>query len=151
MLKKTTLLLLIVVSMLITTACSGKKQPQEVTLAMGYIPSVQFAPFYMAVENGYYEKEGIKVNFKYGMESDLVKLVGTNQIPFMVGSGEEVILGQAQGLPVTYVMRWYRKFPVVVFSLKGSNITKPKDLEGKKVGIPGMYGYPTTLTCHLTA
>jgi NitT/TauT family transport system substrate-binding protein len=107
---------------------------------MGYIPNVQFAPFYVAVDKGYYEKEGLRVNFKYGFESDLAKLVGTGDIPFMVGSGEEVILGRARGLPLVYVMRWYRKFPVVVFSLRGKGITKPKDLEGKKVGIPGMYG-----------
>ncbi len=138
--KSSLVLMLLAPIMLITSACSGRKQPQEITLAMGYIPNVQFAPFYVATEKGYYEKAGLKVNFKYGTESDLVKLVGTNRIPFMVGSGEEVILGRSQGLPVTYVMQWYRKFPVVVFSLKERGIEKPKDLEGKKVGIPGLYG-----------
>ena len=138
--RRILLVALLISAMLVPASCGGEKQPKEITLAMGYIPSVQFAPFYVAVEKGYYAKEGIKVNFKYGMESDLVKLVGTNQIPFMVGSGEEVVLGRSQGLPVTYVMQWYRKFPVVVFSLKEKGITKPKDLEGKTLGIPGLYG-----------
>lgn len=113
---------------------------QTIELAMGYIPSVQFAPFYVAVEKGFYREEGLEVKFRYGFESDLIKLVGANELQFMIGSGEEVILGRAQGLPVVYAMSWYRKFPVVVFAPKGSGLDTPARLVGRKVGIPGLYG-----------
>ncbi len=93
-----------------------------VTLAMGYIPSVQFAPFYVAQERGYFQDAGLDVTFRYGFETDLLKLVGTDELQFMIGSGEEVILGRSQGLPVRYVMRWYRKFPVVLFAKAGQGI-----------------------------
>jgi NitT/TauT family transport system substrate-binding protein len=111
-----------------------------IQLAMGYIPSVQFAPFYVAQERGYFKDAGLDVKFRYGFESDLLKLVGTNQLPFMIGSGEEVILGRSQGLPVRYVMRWYRKFPVVLFSKAEKGIKSPLDLAGKRVGLPGLFG-----------
>ena len=111
-----------------------------IELAMGYIPSVQFAPFYVAQERGYFEDAGLDVKFRYGFESDLLKLVGTNQLQFMIGSGEEVILGRSQGLPVRYVMRWYRKFPVVLFAKAAKGIKSPLDLVGKRVGLPGLYG-----------
>jgi NitT/TauT family transport system substrate-binding protein len=111
-----------------------------VTLAMGYIPSVQFAPFYVAQEKGYFEQVGLDVTFNYGMESDLIKLVGTNEVPFMIGSGDQVILGRSQGLPVRYITRFYRKFPVVLFAKAGSGIESLQDLEGKKVGVPGLFG-----------
>ena len=65
---------------------------------MGYIPSVQFAPFYVAQERGYFKDAGLDIDFRYGMETDLLKLVGTNELQFMIGSGEEVILGRSQGL-----------------------------------------------------
>ncbi len=113
---------------------------QTLDLAMGYIPSVQFAPFYVAVEKGFYRDEGLEVKFRYGFESDLIKLVASNELQFMIGSGEEVILGRAQGLPVVYAMSWYRKFPVVVFAPKGSGLDTPAKLIGHKVGIPGLYG-----------
>jgi NitT/TauT family transport system substrate-binding protein len=111
-----------------------------VELAMGYIPSVQFAPFYVAQQRGYFKDAGLDVTFRYGAESDLLKLVGTNQLSFMIGSGEEVILGRSQGLPVRYVMRWYRKFPVVLFAKADKGIESPLDLVGKRVGLPGLYG-----------
>jgi NitT/TauT family transport system substrate-binding protein len=120
---------------------AATEQPlTPVTVLMGYIPSVQFAPFYVAMEKGYFKQVGLDVTFNYGMESDLLKLVGTNEAPFMIGSGDQVILGRSQGLPVRYITRWYRKFPVVLFAKEASGIKSPADLEGKKVGVPGLFG-----------
>ena len=123
-----------------TAAAPTATAPETIELAMGYIPSVQFAPFYVAVEKGYYRDEGLEVKFRYGFESDLIKLVGANELQFMIGSGEEVILGRAQGLPVVYAMSWYRKFPVVVFAPQGSGLNSPASLSGRKIGIPGLFG-----------
>lgn len=123
-----------------TAAAPTAAAAETIELAMGYIPSVQFAPFYVAVEKGYYRDEGLEVKFRYGFESDLIKLVGANELQFMIGSGEEVILGRAQGLPVVYAMSWYRKFPVVVFAPQGSGLNSPASLSGRKIGIPGLFG-----------
>ena len=111
-----------------------------ITLAMGYIPSVQFTPFYVAQERGYFKDAGLDVTFRYGFETDLLKLVGTDELQFMIGSGEETILGRSQGLPVRYVMRWYRKFPSVLFAKASKGIKSPADLAGKTVGVPGLFG-----------
>ena len=111
-----------------------------ITLAMGYIPSVQFAPFYVAQSRGYFADAGLDITFRYGFESDLLKLVGTNELQYMIGSGEQVILGRSQGLPVRYVMRWYRRFPVVLFAKTTAGIETPADLAGKRVGLPGLFG-----------
>jgi NitT/TauT family transport system substrate-binding protein len=107
---------------------------------LGYIPSVQFAPFYLAQEKGYFAEQGLEVALQHGFETDFLKLVGTGEIPFAVGSGEQVILARAQGLPLVYVTTWYRKFPVVVFALKELGLDTPQALEGHKVGIPGLFG-----------
>ncbi|MCS6843866.1 MAG: ABC transporter substrate-binding protein, partial [Caldilineales bacterium] len=114
--------------------------PTRVVVGLGYIPSVQFAPFYVAQSKGYFAQEGLEVQFQHGFETDFLKLTGTDEIPFAVGSGEQVILGRSQGLPLTYVLRWSRKVPVVVFALEEEGLTQPTDLEGRRVGIPGLFG-----------
>lgn len=114
--------------------------PAPVKLGLGYIPSVQFAPFYVAIDKGFFADENIAIDLEHGFETDFLKLAGTNERQFIVISGEEVILGRAQGLPVTYVTAWYRKFPVVVFAKADKGIVTPQDLVGKKVGIPGLFG-----------
>jgi NitT/TauT family transport system substrate-binding protein len=111
---------------------------RPVTLSMGYIPNVQFTPVYVAVERGYFAEEGIEVVFDYGMENDLLKLVGTDERQFVIGSGDQVILARSQGLPVVYVANWYRRFPVAVAALEP--LDDPQALIGKNVGIPGLYG-----------
>jgi NitT/TauT family transport system substrate-binding protein len=111
---------------------------RAVTLAMGYIPNVQFTPLYVAVERGYFTEEGIELTFDYGMEHDLLKLAGTNELQFVIGSGDQVVLARSQGLPVVYVANWYRRFPVAVAALEP--LDSPQALVGKDVGIPGLYG-----------
>jgi NitT/TauT family transport system substrate-binding protein len=107
---------------------------------MGYIPNVQYAPFYMAVERGYFRDEGLVIDFDYSYETDGVQLVGAGELPFTLASGEQVLLARAQGLPVVYVMNWWNDFPVAVVAPASSGIRKPADLAGKRVGIPMLSG-----------
>lgn len=111
-----------------------------VTLAMGFIPNVQFAPVYVALERGYFAAEGLDVTLDYGMETDLLKEVGTDQLQFAVASGDQVILSRANDLPVVYVADWYRRFPVCVVTLADSGIETPEQLAGKTVGTPALEG-----------
>jgi NitT/TauT family transport system substrate-binding protein len=113
---------------------------ETVALGLGFIPNVQFAPYYVGIEKGFYRDAGINLELSYGFENDYLKLVGVGEYPFMVGSGDQVVLGRAQGLPVRYVLNWYSRYPVVVFAKADRAITTPADLAGKRVGIPGAFG-----------
>jgi len=132
----------LLVFLVTVTACSGAEpqELQQIRLPMGFIADPQYAPFYVAVDKGYFAEEGIEIEFDYSFETDGVALVGANEVPFAVVSGEQVLLGRAQGLPLVYVFEWFQQFPIAVVSKAATGINSPADLAGRHVGLPGFFG-----------
>ncbi len=141
----------IIISLLLmglTAACGGpvvdappeNSSLQKVRLGVGYIPDIQFAPLYVAQQKGFYAEEGLEVDIEYGFENDFVALAAQGNREFAIASGDQVILARSQGLPITYIMKWYQRYPVALMSAADRGISQPADLTGKTVGLPGLYG-----------
>lgn len=139
------LTLVLLALLLFATGCAAgtAEAPDELThirLPMGFVADPQYAPFYVAVDKGYYAEEGLEIEFDYSFETDGIALVGADELPFAIVSGEQVILARAQDLPVVYVLEWFQDFPIAVVSKGEAGISEPEDLVGRSVGLPGFFG-----------
>ncbi|MGH2583074.1 MAG: ABC transporter substrate-binding protein [Anaerolineales bacterium] len=112
----------------------------HIRLPMGYIPNIQYAPFYVAVERGYFAEAGFEIEFDYSFETDGVSLTAAGEVPFAIVSAEQVLLARAQGLPVVYAAAWYQDTPVAVVAKSENGILEPQDLVGRRIGLPGLFG-----------
>ena len=114
--------------------------PTELTVGLGFIPSVQFAQFYLADEAGYYEEAGLEVAFQNRIDPELVTLLAQGAVDIGISDGTSLIPAVSQGIPVVYGATIYARDPNVVFSLADAGIESVEDLAGKRIGIPGRYG-----------
>ena len=142
---KTYTLLSFILLCVLCAACGGNgllgvEEMTPVRLALPFRPDVQFAPFYVSMEEGYFREAGLEVQYEHLPENEAVTLVGAGEFPFAVVSGEQVLLARAQGLPIVYVMAWWQDYPVAIAVPEQSDILSPEDLVEKKLGIPGLFG-----------
>ena len=114
--------------------------PTKLVVGLGYIPSVQFAQFYLAQQRGYYAEAGLDIEFQNKIDENLIPLVGQGAIDIGIGDGTSVIPAASNGNPIEYVATIYGKFPNIVFAKASSGIKTAADLKGKKIGVPGRYG-----------
>lgn len=144
---------LVLALVLVLAACTGRPAPAttpggtvagspatKLVVGLGYLPSVQFAQFYLAEQAGYYREAGLEVEFQNKIDPELITLIGQGSVDIGMGDGTSVIPAVSQGIPVRYVATVYARFPSVVFAKESSGIATPADLAGRKLGTPGRYG-----------
>ena len=101
------------------------------------------APFFVAIDKGYYKAEGLNVTIDPGAGS----VEGINRVAsgaYEVGFADINSLvkyrDNPRNLPVKAVMMVYDTPAFSIVSLKKNGIAKPKDLEGKILGAPAADG-----------
>ncbi len=122
------------------TASAAALRP--VRLLLGFQPDVQFSPFYLAQQAGYYGDAGFKVTIEYKSDADLVRLVADGQAAFGVADATDVMISRTSGIPIKYVSTLYDLFPVALIGRKGTVpvVGNLASLAGKRIGTPGKYG-----------
>ncbi len=97
------------------------------------------APFFAAIDNGYYADKGLTVSVEAGNGSlDAIPKVATGAFPVGMADINSLIkfLDQNPGAPVIAAMMLYDKPAFAVIGRKSLGISDPKSLEGKVLGAP---------------
>ncbi|HEX5579170.1 MAG TPA: ABC transporter substrate-binding protein, partial [Candidatus Limnocylindria bacterium] len=111
---------------------------RPVTLLLGFQPDVQFAPFYLAQQEGLFTDAGLEVSIEYS--DDVIRLVADGQSEFGVADATDVMIGRTAGIPITYVSTLYGHFPVALIGAPDVVPANPSGLAGLRIGTPGRFG-----------
>lgn len=97
------------------------------------------APYFVAIDKGYFKAEGLDVEITAGQGSlNAIPKVATGAFPLGFADINSLVkfLDQNPGAPVTAVMIVYDKPPFAIVGRKSLGISAPKDLEGRVLGAP---------------
>ena len=131
------LLLFIVISLLeISCKKESSEKWENINVRLKWLHQAQFAGFYAADQKGFFKEYGINVRLNPGgIDFPAIQMISGGSEQFGITGADQIILAREKGAPVVAIAVIYRKSPFVYFSIKDSNITKPKDFEGKKIGV----------------
>lgn len=111
------------------------------TIGLSYIPSVQFAPFYLAEADALFAGVGADVTLRHhGATEGLFTAFSSGAEDFLVAAGSEAMQARAEGVDVIAVSSYYQDFPAQVLVLEATPIRSLADLKGRTLGVPGRYG-----------
>ncbi len=122
------------------STASAQNDLVDERILLTFIPNVQFAPFYVGIEAGYFAEAGFNVSLEHLQEPEVVDLVAAGRANFGIVSGEQVILARAQDRDIVYVFEWFQQYPVGVVVASDAGIDDIGGLRGLKIGIPGRFG-----------
>jgi NitT/TauT family transport system substrate-binding protein len=148
--RSKTIVIAIIVGVVLAGALLWFYQKRNHTASNGSIPATLnfrikfsiysgFAPHFVALEKGYYDKQGLKVDIQPGGPGiDPLKIVLTGDADVGLASYDQILLAREKGLPLIAIGEDTTKSGVGFISLASSGIKTPQDFIGRKVGVmPG--------------
>ncbi|PWJ21269.1 ABC transporter substrate-binding protein [Jannaschia seohaensis] len=119
-----------------TTAFADGHADNSVTLQLQWVTQAQFAGYYVALENGYYEDEGLDVTILPGGPD-----IAPPQV--LAGGGADAMLNwmpsalsaREKGLPVVNIAQPFKSSGLMLTCWKDTGITGPQDFKGKTIGV----------------
>ena len=121
-----------------STTAEGKKL-ETVDVVLDWYPNAIHCFLYNAIEKGYFEEEGIKVNIHFPSNaSDPMALPAAKKADIGIYYLHHLVMARAnENIPIKSIGAITQKPLNVIISLKENNITRARDLEGKVVGYSG--------------
>lgn len=146
--KKFLALILSGIMMFSVAACSSGQtaenentagELQDFDIVLDWYPNAVHSFIYVAMEKGYYEEEGLKVNVQFPSNTnDAISLTAAGQADAgLYYQTNTVSTAANQNIPIKVIGTVVQHPLNIVMSMGESGINGAKDLKGKTVGYPG--------------
>ena len=136
------------------TACGGSSSNSDASAAADsgathlrliYSPSLCAAPMYIAIENGYFEDEGLDIEQVTVDAAHVSEAIGADQVDVGMGLIGKMLQPLENGLPIKFTTGIHTGCTKLLVP-GDSDIKSVADLKGKKIGVPGLADAATVVS-----
>ncbi|MQF92823.1 MAG: pyrimidine biosynthesis enzyme, partial [SAR202 cluster bacterium] len=121
---------------LFVIGCGNEK---ELSLALDWYPNSNHAGIYSAIDEGFFDEEGIKLSvYTPSDPTAIISSVASGRDDFGLSYHPDILQAQSAGLEIVSVLSISQHPLNSIMTLKKSSIKNPSDLKGKVVGYPGI-------------
>ena len=107
----------------------------DLTLQLKWVTQAQFAGYYVALEQGFYEEEDLNVTIKPGgPDIAPVQVLLGGGADVMVDWGPSALAAREKGAPIVNIAQPFASSGLMLTCLKEHNINSPADFPGKTLG-----------------
>ena len=126
----------------VSSASGEAKDLEEVSVVLDWYPNGSHVFLYDAIEEGYYEEEGLKIKVEFPSNTnDAISMTSAGKADIGFYYMHDVIQANAnQNIPVVSIGAAVQNPVNVLMSLGDKNIKTVADLKGKKIGYGGSVG-----------
>ena len=131
------LLMLLVICALTLVACGGgEEEVATVRVQLQWVAQSQFAGYYAALAEGYYEEEGLDVTILEGAPDIVPQQVCVNGgAEYCIAWVPKVLESNEAGANLVNVAQIFQRSGTMEVSFKETGINSVADLRGKRVGV----------------
>jgi len=113
--------------------------PKGATLMLDFSPNAVHSGIYAAQARGFYEREGVELTIRQpGESTDAPKLLAAGRVDLAVLDIHDLGIARERGLKVTAVSPIVQRPLASVIARSDTGIARPRDLEGRTVGVTGL-------------
>jgi NitT/TauT family transport system substrate-binding protein len=131
---------LILAVALVLCVCFGTSTAmaaEKIEFILNWIAGGDHAPYYYALQQGWYAEAGIDLEIQQGKGSSMSsQRTGVGKNPIGLADLGTALVVKGKGANLVAVMNIYANSPYGIYWLLSSGINGPKDLVGKKIGNP---------------
>lgn len=114
-------------------------QPRALRLMIDWVPQGYHSAWFIALERGYFAREGLNVSIIRGFGSaDVITKVGAGAAEIGFGDPGAAVKFNAENpsRAVVDVFQYFDRTLAAVITLNGRGVTSPADLRGKRIAAP---------------